>query len=180
VLGVPPSSVLPQLVKAVAVSKPRRSSWLIEELLDALIPLDESVEISRTRFPGVLVVISEKLTPRDVARAALRVELSFMSRLVPAIVALEAEREEQVVEALLDILGRARVGEVRLEAVIRGEGKRVVTEAMVREALVKAGLRLAMSSKKILALESIDKLFVAAIGEARKCGLSCKLIHPEL
>lgn len=173
---MPSSRVLPQLVKAVAVSKPRRDTWLVEELLDAFIVWDEGVRVERTRFPGVLLVISEKLDPQSIVRLASRLEFSFMSRLVPATIAVEVENLNQLLEKLVEVIGGSGVHEFKLQAVVRGDGKTVVSESQLRAALEKMNFRVAGNARKVLAVESIDRLFVATLGEVRKCGYNCKLI----
>ncbi len=173
---MPSSQLLPELVKAVAVSKPNRDTWLIEELLDALIVGDEEVEVRRTRFPGVLLVLSRRLDPVSVSRLSRRVEFSFMTRLVPALVAMEVRVREELVRTLEEMLRGVRVEELDLMVTVRGEGKDVVSEFDVREVVSRLNYRLRRGAGRVVAVESIDKLFVMAVGVVRSCGLNCKLV----
>jgi len=176
VLGVPPSNILPELVKAVAVSKPNRDTWLVEELLDALIVGDEGVEITRTRFPGVLLVLSRKLDPVTVSKLSRRTEFSFMSRLVPAILTIKVESVGELLGALEEVLRGRPVEELDVWVTIRGEGRNVVSESYVKNMVSTMNYRLRRGAGRVLAVESVDKLFVVAVGTMRSCGLNCRLL----
>lgn len=173
------SRLLPHLVKAVAVSKPRRERWLVEELLDVLIVGDENVRVEATRFPGVLAVLSEILTPYDISRLARRLEFSFMSRLVPAVIVKEVSDLRELMETIAEVLGKRGLAEVNLIATIRGDGKKVVTEGKLRDLMMEIGYRFSRSSPTTLAVESIDRIFIVTVGTLRKCGLGCKLLVVE-
>jgi hypothetical protein len=178
VLGVPSSELLPELVKAVAVSKPNRDTWLVEELLDSFTPWDEGVEVRRTRFPGVLLVLSRRLDPATIARLSRRVEFSFMTRLIPATIALHVEAKSELVGALERLL-RGVTGDLDLIVTIRGEGKSVVSESEVKSLITGMNYRLRRGAVRVLAVESVDRLFVLAVGVIRSCGLNCKLLVVE-
>jgi len=178
VLGVPSSELLPELVKAVAVSKPNRDTWLVEELLDSFTPWDEGVEVTRTRFPGVLLVLSRKLDPTTISRLSRRVEFSFMARLVPAVVALHVGAKSELLEALERLL-KGVTEDLDLITVIRGEGKSVVSESDLRSLITGMNYRLRRGARRVLAVESVDRLFVLAVGVIRSCGLNCKLLVVE-
>lgn len=178
VLGVPSSELLPELVKAVAVSKPNRDTWLVEELLDSFTPWDEGVEVTRTRFPGVLLVLSRKLDPATISRLSRRVEFSFMARLVPAVVALHVGAKSELLEALERLL-KGVTEDLDLITVIRGEGKSVVSESDLRSLITGMNYRLRRGARRVLAVESVDRLFVLAVGVIRSCGLNCKLLVVE-
>jgi hypothetical protein len=178
VLGVPSSELLPELVKAVAVSKPNRDTWLVEELLDSFTPWDEGVEVTRTRFPGVLLVLSRKLDPATISRLSRRVEFSFMARLVPAVVALHVGARSELLEALERLL-KGVTEDLDLITVIRGEGKSVVSESDLRSLITGMNYRLRRGARRVLAVESVDRLFVLAVGVIRSCGLNCKLLVVE-
>jgi hypothetical protein len=175
---VPSSELLPELVKAVAVSKPNRDTWLVEELLDSFTPWDEGVEVTRTRFPGVLLVLSRKLDPATISRLSRRVEFSFMARLVPAVVALHVEAKSELV-GVLERLLRGVAEDLDLIVTIRGEGKSVVSESDLRSLITGMNYRLRRGARRVLAVESVDRLFVLAVGVIRSCGLNCRLLVVE-
>ncbi|MFN4046172.1 MAG: hypothetical protein ACK4H7_02395, partial [Acidilobaceae archaeon] len=128
---MPPNGHMPQLVKALAVSKPSREYWLEEELLDALMAGDENVRVERTRFPGVLLVLSERLDACEVSSLASKIEFSFMSRLIPASRVLKGPDKGEVFNIILELLGGAPRAPLRVIVTVRGYGKRIVSPGEV-------------------------------------------------
>ncbi|MCX8195916.1 MAG: hypothetical protein N3F67_02415 [Acidilobaceae archaeon] len=164
---------MPQLLKAIAVAKPQRESWLTEELYDLLLPLDEEARVERSSFRDVLLVISARLSAAQISAAALRQEFSFMARLVPALLIVKASRSEEVLEAIRRVAPR---GPVRLMVSLRGRGKGVASEEAIAGSLRSAGVQLDRRAAEAIAVESVDELFVISYGITRKCGLSCTLL----
>lgn len=156
-------SILPELVRAVIVAKPQREGWAIEEAYDLLVPIDPSAQVVATRFRDVLVALSSAPS-QLISQAAARMEFSFVSRIVPSLVALRSERQEEVLEAMRRISPEALLVEARL----RGRSKEIMRGAPLTEA--RRGLR--------LFLEGIDNLFVISYGITKRCGLGCTVVVP--
>ncbi|MDM7275515.1 MAG: hypothetical protein P3X22_005280 [Thermoprotei archaeon] len=176
---MPPNGHMPQLVKAIAVSKPSREYWLEEELLDALIAGDESVRVERTKFPGVLLVLSERLNAHKVSSLASKMEFSFMSRLVPASRVLKGPGKGEVFSVILELLGGAPRAPLRVIVTVRGHGKRVVSPEEVSSQVSSLGFTVSRRAGRALAVESVDDLFIIAYGITRVCGLNCTLLYVD-
>ncbi len=173
---MPPSKLLPELIKAIAISKPNRDSWLVEELLDAFLIWDESVRIERTRFPGVLLVLSRKLDPITLSKLAMRTTFSFMSRLIPAVTIVEIGTINELAGILERLLREEKIRELNTMITIRGEGKRIASESMIKNIIANMNYTVKKDAKRVIAIESIDELFTIAIGTIKTCGLECKLL----
>ena len=177
---MPAEGGLPQCPAAVAVAKPRRDTWLVEELYDTVFLGDPEARVERTRFPGVLLVYT-RLPPERLIPLFRRVEHSFLQRLVPAqrcVAQASPGDPERLVEELARLLASAGVGEARLIAVLRGEGKGLAAgRRALEEAMLRAGVRPARrAARHAVAVESVDRLLVAAAGITRGCGMECLLI----
>jgi len=176
---VPPQGGLPECPAAVAVAKPRRDSWLVEELYDTLFPGDPGARVERTRFPGVLLVYTS-LEPSRLVALIRRAEHGFLQRLVPAqrcIPNAAPGDPERLVAELASLLAAGGVSQATLIASLRGEGKRLAGgRRSLEEAMARAGVRPARRARHAVAVESVDTLIVAAAGITRGCGLGCTLI----
>ena len=175
-----PQGGMPECPAAVAVAKPRRDSWLVEELYDTLFTGDPGARVVRTRFPGVLLVYSS-LEPARLVPLFRRVEHSFLQRLVPAqrcIAEASPGDPERLVEELARLLAAAEVKEAKLLAVMRGAGKEVYGGSRsLEQAMARAGVKPSRRAHRyVVALESVDRLLVAAAGITRGCGLGCILV----
>ncbi|MEN2999394.1 MAG: hypothetical protein ABDH61_02325 [Acidilobaceae archaeon] len=168
---------LSQLLKALAIAKPQRESWLLEELYDLLVPLDEDVKVERSGFRDVLLVLSARLQPREICRAAQLMEFSFMSRLVPGTKVARATRPEELYRALEPLLPSGR--RLKLMVSLRGRGKEVVREEELERYVSSRGNLLSRQSREVLVVESIGEVFVLSYGITHKCGLSCTLVVPK-
>ncbi|MEN2999487.1 MAG: hypothetical protein ABDH61_02800 [Acidilobaceae archaeon] len=174
---VPAEGHLSQLLKAVAIAKPQRERWLLEELYDLLIPLDEDARVERSGFRDVLLVLSSRLRPHEISNAAQQLEFSFMSRLVPSTSIVRAGRREELFESLEPLLPSGR--KLKLIVSLRGRGKEVVAEGEL-EALVRfRGNLLSRQSQEVLVVESLGEVFVISFGITRRCGLSCTVVVPK-
>ncbi|MEM0497142.1 MAG: hypothetical protein QXR22_02955 [Acidilobaceae archaeon] len=173
---MPPNKLMPEFIKGIAISKPKRESWLIEELYDALIPLDESVIIEKTRFQGVLVILSDRLDARTISRAASKAEFSFMSRLIPALVVLVASSRSDIDNAITRLLDGLTRNNIRLIANLRGSGKNLYSKRELTSKIESLGFKVLSRASRVLVIESIDNIVVLSYGNTRRCGLNCILL----
>lgn len=157
------AEILPELVKAVIVTKPQREGWALEEAYDLLILADPSARIATTAFREVLLALSA-VSPHEISRIASRMEFSFISRIVPALAALRSRNREEVLEVMRRISGGALAGEMRL----RGASKEILRGAPVAKA----------TSGPRLFVEGVDDLFIISFGITKRCGLGCALVVP--
>ncbi len=176
---MPPNGHMPQLVKALAVSKPSRDYWLEEELLDAFIAGDEGVKVEKTRFPGVLLVLSERLDAHRVSSLASKIEFSFMSRLVPASRVLMGPSRGELFNVILELLEGAPRTPLRVMVTVRGYGKNISGSEEVSSHVSSLGFTVSRRASRAIAVESVDDLFIVAYGITRVCGLNCTLLYVD-
>ncbi|MCS7107127.1 MAG: hypothetical protein NZ902_03375 [Acidilobaceae archaeon] len=168
--------LVPQLLKALAVAKPQREGWLLEELYDLLAPMDESAKVERSEFHDVLLVLSERLQPSEICRAAQRMEFSFMSRLVPAMRVVKAAGRAELLSALQALVPSGK--RLGLMVSLRGRGKELVRVGELAEYLKARQNSLSRQSREVVVVESVGDLFVLSYGITLRCGLGCTLVVP--
>ena len=176
---MPPEERVPICPQGVAVSRPKRDSWLIEELLDTLVPEDPGARVEATRYPGVLLVYSS-LRPARLAKLVYSGYHSFMKRFVPSQFCSIASSVEDLEAFLESSLSRAASGgRLRVMVSLRGVLKRLGGERAVRSLLSRLGYSITRDSSLVLAVESVDEVVVAALGNTRRCGPDCVTIAFE-
>jgi hypothetical protein len=172
---------MPECPTAVIVAKPKRQSWALEEAWDLAVLAHPEGRAEATRFPGVILVYTPDRDAAHFSVIAARGERGFIQRIVPAEHCIEASSRREVLElvasAARKLASSLNVREVRLFFAVRGEGKRILGESDVVEALTRAGLTSSRKAKAALAVESVDNLFIVASGITYRCGNTCTLIY---
>ncbi len=172
---------MPECPTAVIVAKPKRQSWALEEAWDLAVMAHPESRAEPSRFPGVILVYTPDGDSRRLSIMAARGERGFIQRIVPAEICIAGAEKNDVVNAVESIIGRksALMGEGRLRLIVsvRGEGKRVVDKRAIEEIVASKNLRIDRNARVALAVESVDSLFVIALGITRSCGPSCLLVY---
>ncbi len=168
---------MPLPPKGIAVSTPGRESWLADEVLDTLIPLDPEARVEETGFRGVLLVYS-RLDAWDAARAVSRGYHSFMKRFTPAVYTTKASSMGDVEGLIIRALEDLPRGPIRLLVSVRGEGKAYAGRSMVESLARSLGFTPSRRARMVLAVESVGDLFIAASGITGTCGPSCVTVLP--
>ncbi len=175
---MPPKALMPLCPKGVAVSKPKRDTWLVEELLDTIVPKDPTVRVEASGYPGVVLVYSS-LEPWRLSKLVYSGYHSFMRRFVPSQYCVRVASLGEL-EALVGRIASLLEGRrLRLMVSLRGFLKRQGGERIVRARLLDSGCIIDRGSSFALAIESIDEVVVAAMGNTRRCGLDCVTISIE-
>lgn len=91
-----------------------------EEVGNTLFRLDPQVDVRRTRFPGVLLVYSETLTPDKAFRALTSRFLSWVARVVPAHAVLESPGFEELAAAVARLVETSGAPAYRVDCSFRG------------------------------------------------------------
>jgi len=164
-------------VSGVAVSKPGRESWLMDEVLDTIIPHDPGASMVETRFKSVFLVYSS-LDPVNLARIVSAGYHSFMKRFVPALSVFRVGVFRELEDRLSSILANTNLGHVRLITALRGKGKSIASRSLIEGIVRGLGLKPSRRSSKVIDIESIDDLFIIAYGITRYCGPDCILVYP--
>lgn len=174
---MPPQECMPERPTAVIVAQQGRHSWALEEAWDLAVSLDpDGGKVIETGFQGVFLVYASSSGPRDVSVAASRMEMGFISRVVPVVHCLQASTRDDVEEAL-EMVARGLEGPVRIIVSIRGVGKKIGGRSMVESVLRRVGLHLRKNSKYVIAVESIGDMFIISHGIMRRCGLGCIIVY---
>ncbi|MEB3779847.1 MAG: hypothetical protein GSR85_06420 [Desulfurococcales archaeon] len=172
---MPPKRHMPLCPSAIAVSKPKRDTWMEEELLDTLIPWDPNAQIKPSGFPGVLLVYT-KLDPYQLGRIISSGYHAFVKRVVPAQRCLISPSRHDLLREIEEIVMKYRPGRIRLSTSIRGTGKTIITHSVIEEFLRGLNVVIYRKSKTMLCIESVNELFIITLGEARFCGPDCIMI----
>ena len=174
-----PERRVPACPQGIAVSRPKRGSWLVEELLDTLVVEDPGARVEATKYPGVFLVYSS-LRPSRIAKLVYSGYHSFMKRFVPSqfcgVVASIGELEQFLGSSLGSFI---RGRDLRLMVTLRGLLKRLGGERTIRSLLLSLGCSITRKPELVLAVESIDEVVVAALGNTRRCGPDCVAIAFE-
>ncbi|MEM1873190.1 MAG: hypothetical protein QXS85_05020 [Acidilobaceae archaeon] len=174
---MPSESTLPQL-RGLAVSKPGREAWLYEELYDALVAASLSSRVESTRFKGVFLIYSDA-SPREIAESIAEYKTHTATRVLLASMTLARPRREELERAVRELLEASRVARVRLILKPRGLGEGLVSERDIASMLELLGARVDPGSRAVLAVESVDDLFLITLGTTRSCGFKCILVSPS-
>ncbi len=135
-----------------------------EEIGNTLFRLDPQVEVRRTRFPGVLLVYSETLTPERAFRALTSRFLSWVARVVPIHAVLESPGLDELAAAVAWLVEKSGASTYRVDCSFRGLKlsctglKRRITE------ILRARYRFEpRNPQTCLRVESVDRLVVVGI-----------------
>lgn len=162
---------MPVCPAAIAVAKPRKDSWLYEELLDFAFIIGGDTRVEKTRFPGVFSIYSS-LDARRLSRMVARMEFSFMKRLVPSGLCLVEPELSELLEGVRSLLGGFR-GEAIVSVAVRGRGKSIASEGSIERTIAGMGVRKSKKSRFMVAVESVDEVFIASFGTTGYCGYDC-------
>ena len=135
-----------------------------EEVGNTLFRLDPQVEVRRTRFPGVLLVYSETLTPDRAFRALTSRFLSWVARVVPAHVVLEDPDLDALATSVAGLVKEGGASTYRVDCSFRGL-KLSCTELKRRIAeILGAKYRFEhRNPQTCLRVESVDRLVIVGI-----------------
>ncbi len=135
-----------------------------EEIGNTLFRLDSQVDVRLTRFPGVLLVYSERLTPDQAFRALSSRYLSWVARVVPTHTVLEGPDPEMLATTVARLVERRGGTLYRLDCSFRGF-KLSCTELKRRVAeILGAGYRFEPRNPQIcVRVESVDRLVVVGV-----------------
>ena len=132
-----------------------------EEVGNTLFRLDPQVEVRPTRFPGVLLVYSETLSPEKAFRALSSRYLSWVARVVPAHVVLEGPGLDELAEAVARLVERHSASRYRVDCSFRGlELSCTELKRRVAEALGAAYRFNSRSPQLCIRVESVDRLII--------------------
>jgi len=127
--------------------------WCEEEVGNILFRKDPDVVVARTKYPGLLVVYSSKLSPEEAYRAALASEYGFVTRIIP--VQIRGELGTRVLDSIPSLLERGERVKLKLRVRgVRGMSKHLWKE--LRRILEEHGVEHDPSSQTCLYVEVID------------------------
>ena len=177
------------LPKAVATSKPKRETWMIEELYDTLIGGGLDAEIVKTRYPGVVLVYTNA-EPARLSKIVYSSYHAFMKRFTPAMSLVHIEELHSELAHTIVInninshidniirLGARRYG-VNLIVALRGVSKDYVDRRLIENKLLSNNIHTSRRSNIVLVIESVDQFIFIASGITRYCGPGCVTMSPD-
>jgi hypothetical protein len=176
---MPPQGSMPICPQIVAIAKPKRIKWCLEELLDFATYLEGKVH--ETSYPGVCLVELENKNDISKINESLRIyKFSFAKRLV--ITYKCVKERDQLVQIIRDILNIIillfNINSVRIIYSLRGRSKEYLTKETISILLKEYMLTENRHSHLILDLEGLDKVVALSFGLARSCGYDCLLVKP--
>ena len=168
--------------RAVATSKPKRETWMIEELYDTLIGNGLEAKIVKTRYPGVVLVYTS-LEPEKLAKIVYSNYHAFMKRFTPAMSLLNPSKSVNnltrrflaELQSHLDniiSLGAKNTG-VNLIVSIRGDIKYHINRQLIENIILDHNMPINRRSNIMLVVESVDSIAFIASGITRYCGPGC-------
>lgn len=169
---------MPLCPVGIAVSKPGRESWLVDEIADSILPRDPGARIERTGFDNVVAIYSEVIPPHELPRLVLRMEQAFLKRLAPVEECVRPGSPGELDRFISGFLASRGVKELQLWVYIRGSGKEIASRGRVERLVRSLGIELGRGATTVFDLESLNEVFTLSLGITRKCGLDCVLILP--
>ncbi len=176
------------LPKAVATSKPKRETWMIEELYDTLIGGGLHAEIVKTRYPGVVLVYAN-IEPARLSKMVYSNYHAFMKRFTPAMSLIHIKNQDEILHSAIINgidehlnntirLGAKKYG-VNLIVALRGVSKSHINKQLVEDRLLRSNIRTNRRSSIMLIIESVDEFVFIASGITRYCGPGCVTVSPD-
>ena len=175
------------LPKAVATSKPKRETWMIEELYDTLIGGGLYAEIVKTRYPGVVLVYAN-IEPARLSKIVYSNYHAFMKRFTPAMSLIHLEtRSKLSYSTIIDEINKHIDNTIRLGAkkhgvniivALRGISKSYIDKQLIENKLLSSNIRANRRSNILLIIESVDEFIFMASGITRYCGPGCVTVSP--
>ncbi len=178
---MPAEGVLSICPSAVAVAKPKRARWSLDELWDLAAYIGGRVV--ETRYVGVYLIFTDEVKGYEelasVFKEALALyKLSFTSRVVVSRSCVKARGEPgtiiaDVKNALREALNDMGALTVRVIVSLRGEVKELLDRSMIESFIASLGRRLDRRSNDIIDVEGVDDMVIISWGRGNRCGYGC-------
>ena len=143
-----------------------KESWGEVEVGNSILPEDPDVKITKTVFPGVLLVYTVALDSFHAYRLVLSSEPAFILRVVPILDCVSTRTSKDIIsriDTLLDTFAR-HLKEACIEMTLRSSsiGEKEI-QKIIEEVFRQRGIRFSSKAAVVLKIESVCNCYLFSI-----------------